>query len=73
MKSPNAGAGADRPEKIVSALCVLLLAVAMFLSYHNQRLFDDIARLEREHLDRDGVIGWVRLDPETKQLFFVRR
>ena len=73
MKIPNGGAGADRSEKIVVALCVLLLAVAMFLSCHNQSLFDDIARLEREHLDRAGVIGWVRLDPETKQIYFVRR
>lgn len=73
MKSPNCGAGTDRSAKIAVALCVLFLAVAMFLSFRNQRLFDDIARLQRENLDRAGVVGWVRMDPETKQLCFVRR
>jgi len=73
MESPNCGVGTERSAKVVVALCVLLLAVAMFLSFRNQRLFDDIARLQRENLDRAGVIGWVRMDPETKQLSFVRR
>lgn len=73
MGNPNGDVGTDKSAKIVVALCVLLLAAAMFLSFRNQRLFDEIARLQQENLDRAGIIGWVRIDPETVQLYFVRR
>lgn len=63
----------DRSAKIVVVLSVLLLAAAMFSSFRNQRPFDDIAKMQQENLDRAGVIGWVRMDPDTRQLCFVAR
>lgn len=60
-------------DKIITALCLSLVAGAMLACHVNQCLRLEIARLEEARLDAAGVIGWIRLDPETSQLVFVER
>lgn len=61
------------PDKIVIAMFLVLIAGAAVFAHVNQQLRVDIARLEMERLDQAGLIGWVSLDPETVQLYFVGR
>lgn len=60
-------------DKIVTIMFVVLSVGAAIFSHVNQQLRVEIARLEVERLNQPGLIGWVRLDQETKQLYFVRR
>lgn len=73
MAAADTERSADLAEKIVAGLCVLAVAVGMVWAVRHQRFMEDTARLEQEGIDRAGVIGWVRLDQETKQLYFVGR
>lgn len=59
--------------RIVAALCVLLVFAGIIKSCRDQQLCIAQALSDQDHLDRAGVIGWVRLDPGTKQLYFVGR
>ena len=61
------------PDKIITAMFLVLVAGAAIFSHINQQLRVDIARLEMERLDQAGLIGWVSLDPATMQLYFVER
>ncbi|MHB1183367.1 MAG: hypothetical protein ACYC4A_01525 [Desulfobulbia bacterium] len=60
-------------DKIVTIMFVVLSVGAAIFAHVNQQLRVEIARLEVERLNQTGLIGWVRLDQETKQLYFVRR
>lgn len=60
-------------DKIVTIMFVVLSVCAAIFAHVNQQLRVEIARLEVERLNQAGLIGWVRLDQETKQLYFVRR
>ena len=59
--------------RIVAALCVLLVFAGSVKSCRDQQHRAAQALLAQDHLNQAGVIGWVRLDPETKQLYFVAR
>lgn len=61
------------PDKIVTAMFLVLVAGAAIFAHVNQQLRVDIARLEMERLNQAGLIGWVSIDQETMQLYFVAK
>lgn len=59
----------DDADKIVTGLFVALVIGAGIFAHINQQLRVDIAKVESERLRQPMVIGWVRMDQETKQLY----
>lgn len=60
-------------DRLLVCLFVFLAAGAGIFAHVNQGLRVEIARMEESRLDAMGVIGWVDLDPATKQIVFVAR
>mgnify|MGYP000235739756 CR=1 FL=1 len=60
-------------DKLIVCLFVALVLGAGIFAHINQDLRLQIARAEEARLDAAGVIGWIDLDPATKQIVFVGR
>lgn len=60
------------PVKIVTILILCFLAGVMLVHARYQPIFNELGRIEAEieAYRQEAVIGWVRLDRVSKQLYF---
>ncbi len=60
-------------DKITAVIFLLLLAGAMLYAHMAETARREMIRLEQQRLDRAGVIGWTRYDPDAMQFVYTER